>query len=149
MSSDKLVQAKKNSPVSCSCTKKSDSTKVVTKSAECKAGMSKSECCSKAAKAWPSVKHCKYESQSSAPELGGGNSAGNPSNGCKQACNTAAGSQCVMTSGGLYTSPQCTCNPALGTAADCPDPTNYLWACSNDIFQMPQSYKGYLCVKGN
>ena len=64
-----IVQANK---VFCSCTKKSNSNMVVTNSTECKAGISKTECCTKAAKAWPSIKHCKYGAAAATPELGSG-----------------------------------------------------------------------------
>ena len=60
-----FVQAR---TVSCSCTKKSDSHKLVTKSVVCKNGISKSKCCTDASKASPSVKNCKYAANS--PELG-------------------------------------------------------------------------------
>ena len=130
------VQAKKK--VSCSCTTKSDSHKVVTKSAECKSGMSNEKCCAKAAKAWPSIKDCKY-SAATTPELGGSSNpsgAGEYSNGCDPPC--MEGSECVDMSGGAVTNPLCTCTTSSSI-------------CDNGMIcapfspQAPQTYKGNVC----
>lgn len=144
--SSSRIQATSIYQVSCSCTKKStDSSNkmvTVTKSTTCKAGMSKTECCTNAAKAWPSIKYCKYaKSSAGAPELGSG--AGQPSNGCKPACNTTAGSQCIQTSGGLETKPACTCN----TKADCTSTyfENFAPPVCQQKYSAPHSYHGNIC----
>ena len=137
---DNVVQAK---TVSCSCTLKSQPHKVVTKSAKCKAGASKTECCVKAAKSWTSMKNCKYEAPAApTPELG--SSGGTPSSSCDWACNTTAGSQCVDMSGGKITNPLCTCN----TAADCIQNQNGMYngfICAQFSPQAPQTYKNNVC----
>ena len=68
---DNAVQARE---VSCSCTKRTGSHNVVTISAECKSGTSKTDCCTKAAKAWPAIKSCKPAAQSAASDLGASSS---------------------------------------------------------------------------
>ena len=148
--SDKLL-AHANNKVSCSCTLKTpaaNSHKVVTKSAECKAGISKAKCCAKAAKAWPSVQNCKYSAAAAGPtpELGGliNSGAGQPSNKCDPACNTAAGSQCVEMSGGAVTTPRCTCN----SIDDCPCGKNALHCpnnCGPYLHYSRGVYSGNVC----
>ena len=144
LSGSDIVVVKANK-VSCSCTK-SNSNKVVTKTTECKAGVSKTECCTKAAKAWPSIKHCKYGAAAT-PELGSG--AGQTSSQCSTTCNAAAGSQCVEMSGGKVTNPMCTCN----TAYDCtfnsqltPAQLSNIVSCGEYPHQAPDTYKGNVCL---
>ena len=136
---DYVVQAKM---VSCSCTLKSQSHKVVMKSAKCKAGASKTECCISAAKSWPSMKDCKY-SGAPTPELGSG--AGQPTSGCRWTCNTTAGSQCVDMSGGAITTPMCTCNTAADCIQDQKGVTNMGFICAQFSPQAPQTYKNNVC----
>lgn len=141
-----VVQAKMKNNISCSCTMKSN--KVMLKSAQCKAGISKNECCTKAARASSSIRSCKY-AQTLTPELGGGltgNGAGQPSNKCKPSCNTAAGSQCIQTSGGVATAPQCTCT-LENAATQCKFPNLGGWSCSNSQYILPNDYHGYICTR--
>jgi len=176
-SSHKVFQAKKRtSVISCSCTAdvaptpSGSSHKVVTKSAECRAGASyvaKNRCCAKAAK--PS-QHCKFLAPTPSPIMLGDAPDKNcyqPScaakgykctnvkygcnvtlsgNDCYYYCNTSTGSECIAMSGGI-SDDFCSCN----TVADCP-PASYLaeccyeWRCEPIRHDgPPHTYKGNTC----